>query len=221
MGLFSSNNAEKAGAIDHQHVEQHREHSPNSDLKAVSSDDNELQTEFSPAEQKRILRRIDKRLVITIGFMYCVSLMDRTNLSNAAIAGMRTELEMVPTAANPNPNPMAYSIVTLVFFTTYVFFQPPATVLTKKIGPRNFLAAICFLWGVTMIGMGFVTSWQQLAALRVVLGVFEVYLHRHDAQNGRYANTVKLRLVSSQVVSISSVPGTADTKWDDVTPSST
>ncbi|KJX96043.1 phthalate transporter like protein [Zymoseptoria brevis] len=172
MGLFSSNSAEKVGGTT-AHVEQHRDHSPNSDLKTTSSDDNEMQTEFSPAEQKKILRRIDKRLIITVGAMYMVSLMDRTNLSNASIAGMRQELGMIKSAATPNGNPMAYSIVTLVFFTTYVFFQPPATVLTKKIGPRNFLATICFLWGCTMIAMGFVKTWQQLAALRVVLGIFE------------------------------------------------
>jgi len=33
---------------------------------------------FTPAEQKKIIRRIDRRLVVTLGFMYCVSLMDRT-----------------------------------------------------------------------------------------------------------------------------------------------
>ena len=31
-------------------------------------------------EQKKVIRRIDIRLVLTLGFMYCVSLMDRTNL---------------------------------------------------------------------------------------------------------------------------------------------
>lgn len=157
---------EKDAAISQ--IENNREHSPDSELK------NEMQTEFSPAEQRNIIGRIDRRLVVTVGLMYCVSLMDRTNLANASIAGMRVELKMnAPTPLVPDGNPLAYSIVTLVFFTTYVFFQPPATILTKKIGPRVFLSAICFLWGCVMIGMGFVKKWQQLAALRVVLGIFE------------------------------------------------
>lgn len=42
---------------------------------------------FTLAEQKKIIRRIDLRLVVTVGVMYCVSLMDRTNLSAANIAG--------------------------------------------------------------------------------------------------------------------------------------
>lgn len=43
---------------------------------------------FTPEEQKKIIRRIDIRLVLTCGFMYCVSLMDRTNLGIASVGGM-------------------------------------------------------------------------------------------------------------------------------------
>lgn len=32
---------------------------------------------------------------------------------------------------------------------------------------------ITLLWGGVMIGMGFSKTWQQMAALRVVLGIFE------------------------------------------------
>ena len=66
-----------------------------------------------------------------------------------------------------------YSIVTLVFFVSYILFQPPATIMTRKIGPRVFLSALAVGWGIVMIGMGLVKSWPQLAGLRVILGVFE------------------------------------------------
>ena len=32
---------------------------------------------FTPEEQKKLIWKIDVRLVLTLGFMYCVSLMDR------------------------------------------------------------------------------------------------------------------------------------------------
>jgi len=44
-------------------------------------------TAFTPKEQRSIIWRIDRRLVLTLGFLYCISLMDRTNLGAAAIAG--------------------------------------------------------------------------------------------------------------------------------------
>jgi hypothetical protein len=42
---------------------------------------------FSLHEQKRIYRRIDLRLVATLGCMYMISLLDRTNLGAASVAG--------------------------------------------------------------------------------------------------------------------------------------
>ena len=66
-----------------------------------------------------------------------------------------------------------YSIVTIVFFASYIVFQPPATVICRYLGPRNFLSAIVILWGGVMIGMGFADSYGTMAALRVVLGVLE------------------------------------------------
>lgn len=57
-------------------------HSP---TKGASEGDYEC--EFTPSEQKKIIHRIDRRLVVTVGILYCISLMDRTNLGNAAIAG--------------------------------------------------------------------------------------------------------------------------------------
>jgi MFS family permease len=66
-----------------------------------------------------------------------------------------------------------YSVVTLVFFTTYIVFQPPATVIVRYLGPRNFLSFIVVAWGAVMIGMGFADSFHTLAALRVILGILE------------------------------------------------
>lgn len=66
-----------------------------------------------------------------------------------------------------------YSIVTIVFFASYIVFQPPATVICRYLGPRNFLSAIVVLWGGVMIGMGFADSYGTMSALRVLLGILE------------------------------------------------
>jgi DNA replication initiation complex subunit (GINS family) len=55
------------------------------DINGSAQDDYEC--EFTPAEQRKIIHRVDRRLVVTVGVLYCISLMDRTNLSAAAIAG--------------------------------------------------------------------------------------------------------------------------------------
>lgn len=50
--------------------------------------------EYTPAEQSKIIHRVDRRLISTCGVLYCISLMDRTNLSAAALAGMTAELRL-------------------------------------------------------------------------------------------------------------------------------
>jgi hypothetical protein len=119
-----------------------------------------LISEFTEVEQKRIVQRIDRRLVTTLGVLYCASLMDRTNLGSAAIAGsvLSFALDMPLTVSRMvvdlkliGPR---YNIITLIFFITYVLCQPPATVLLRKIGPRVFLSAITVFWGATMIVSG-------------------------------------------------------------------
>ena len=48
--------------------------------------------QYTDAQINRIIRRVDIRLIPLCGLMYCVSLLDRTNLSNAAIAGYNTPI---------------------------------------------------------------------------------------------------------------------------------
>ncbi|KAI1103751.1 MFS general substrate transporter [Jackrogersella minutella] len=123
-----------------------------------------VEEEFDEKEGKRILRRIDRRLVVMVGVLYCISLMDRTNLSAGAVSGMLEDLDLVGER---------YSVVTLVFFITYIIFQPPSTIIIRKIGPRIYLPSLILAWGVVMIGFGFSPSYQVLLGLRLVLGAFE------------------------------------------------
>lgn len=67
--------------------------------------DAELNTDFTPAEAKKIIRRVDSRLVVTCGIMFCFSLMDRTNLGAAAIAGMTKEMKLIEYRYVSRPSP--------------------------------------------------------------------------------------------------------------------
>jgi MFS family permease len=140
---------------------QHAHHADNVD-KLSDSDSAEM---FTAKEARRIRRRIDLRLIPCLGFMYGISLMDRKNVSNAAIAGMTKDLSL--------SIGYRYSLITLSFFITYVLFQAPTTVICRWIGPRLFLPGICLAWGAVIIGFGFAKGWETLLGLRLILGVLE------------------------------------------------
>jgi len=77
--------------VDHDHdAEKDSSASLKKHVDVMSCNGNEC--EFSEREQRKIIHRIDRRLVVTVGVLYCVSLMDRTNLGAASIAGYADEL---------------------------------------------------------------------------------------------------------------------------------
>ncbi|KAM5429141.1 hypothetical protein McanCB21832_007953 [Microsporum canis] len=131
----------------------------------LSPSDVDEDEEFSRQEQRKIIHRIDARLVVICGVGYFISLMDRTNTSVAAITGMTKDLGLKVG--------FRYSIIVLVFFITYIVAQPVATVIIRKAGPRSFISVIVLTWGAILIGFGFVKNWQQMAGLRALLGILE------------------------------------------------
>ncbi|EFR00233.1 hypothetical protein MGYG_03236 [Nannizzia gypsea CBS 118893] len=118
--------------------------------------------------EKQLLRRIDWRLLPIIGALYAISLIDRTNISSARIAGLNQELKLYIGSR--------YSIALLVFFIPYFIFELPSNLLLRKVGSAAWLAGIAFAWGTIMLGSGFIHNYQSLVVLRFLLGVFEAGL---------------------------------------------
>ncbi|KAJ5654769.1 hypothetical protein N7490_001772 [Penicillium lividum] len=128
-------------------------------------EDPDADEEYTLAEQRKIIHKVDRRLLILLGLMQAVSFLDRANIANAAVAGMEADLKLgVGTR---------YSIVLLVFFAPYVVLQFPASIAVRKVGPRLFLSTIVFLWGIVMICFAFVQSWKALIPLRMIIGALE------------------------------------------------
>ncbi|GLI80729.1 hypothetical protein PoHVEF18_009086 [Penicillium ochrochloron] len=72
---------------------------------------------FSLEEEKALVRKIDLTLLPTIWVMYLLSYLDRTNIGNAKISGMQTDL---------NLSSNQYSVALVVFFVGYVIFEVPS-----------------------------------------------------------------------------------------------
>ncbi|KAK1585281.1 major facilitator superfamily domain-containing protein [Colletotrichum navitas] len=136
----------------------------NDESKRIDVDTSSDCYEFSFEEQKKIMRRVDIRLLATVGLLYCFSVIDRSNLPSAAVAGMLEDLDMTGNR---------YSIVSLVFFTTYITFQPISVILSRTLGPRTYFTGITMLCGGIVLVMGFLTNWSQMVALRVILGALD------------------------------------------------
>lgn len=49
---------------------------------------------LTPKEQGQTMRKVDLRLTLTLGVIYCFNLLDRTNISLATVAGMKKDLHL-------------------------------------------------------------------------------------------------------------------------------
>lgn len=66
-----------------------------------------------------------------------------------------------------------YSISLVVFFITYVLCEVPSNLILSRTRPSVFIPAIMFIWGIATCCMALITSFKQLVALRMVVGLFE------------------------------------------------
>ncbi len=122
---------------------------------------------FSEEEVKAVKRKVDWRLIPILSALYAISLIDRTNLGLAAVAGMNAQLRLTS---------LQYSQAALAFFPTYIVFEIPSNIGIRKFGAAFWLSTAALLWGVVQIGMGFVKNAEGLIATRAVLGIFEAAL---------------------------------------------
>lgn len=127
----------------------------------IDNDENFVYTE---AEERKVVRKIDLYLLITIFWMYLLSYMDRTNVGNAKVGGMEDDLDL---------DSIEYSNALIVFFISYVVFEVPANLILVRIGPAIFLPSIMIIWGVLTCCFSAIQNYPQLVAIRFLVGIFE------------------------------------------------
>ncbi|GAA5948613.1 hypothetical protein JCM21900_005190 [Sporobolomyces salmonicolor] len=129
-----------------------------------STDEELLHYQIDPKEKRQLLLALDLRIAPVLLVLYLISFLDRSNLGNAAVGGLMTDV---------NAPANGLSVATSIFYATYVAFEPAWTTLLKTLRPSRLLPAVTLLWGFTLVGAGFMTSYGGLIAVRLVLGFLE------------------------------------------------
>ncbi|KAL7919559.1 major facilitator superfamily domain-containing protein [Trichoderma austrokoningii] len=122
---------------------------------------------FVDVDEKKVLRKMDMRLIPMLAALYLLSFLDRGNIGNAKIEGLQEDLDMTPGQ---------YNWCLTVFFFTYAAFEVPSNLLLKKMRPSRWLPFIMVCWGIVMTLMGLVESFKGLLVARLFLGVTEAGL---------------------------------------------
>ncbi|KAF8328323.1 MFS general substrate transporter [Amanita rubescens] len=123
--------------------------------------------DLTPEQERKLWRKIDRRLIPILSLMYLMSFLDRGNIGNAKLEGLTTQLHLTGNR---------YNIALTMYFIPYCIFECPANLVLKKFRPSRWLPGITMVWGLIVTLMGLVKTYPQLVGVRVLLGVTEAGL---------------------------------------------
>ncbi|KAJ3578796.1 hypothetical protein NPX13_g1765 [Xylaria arbuscula] len=120
----------------------------------------------SPDEERAVVRKFDRRLVLFLAFCYMLSFVDRSNIGNARIAGMEDDLQTRP------PREDYFEWALRAFYIAYITFEW-MSLLWRVVPAHVYVSLIVLSWGIIASLQAVVTSYPMLIALRVLLGIGE------------------------------------------------
>ncbi|KAF7170329.1 hypothetical protein CNMCM5623_002773 [Aspergillus felis] len=147
--------------------------------KSNREDQLEETSRFNPQEQRKIIWRIDRRLIVMLGFLHTVALIDRGNLGTAAVAGMVKELHLKGTQYH-----YCNGVLPTIYLPTAIWAAPGTTnrpyLLSLwsmlRLGSRNgmFLVFLEAKKSLTKkLSAGFVKRWPEMVGIRIIIGALE------------------------------------------------
>ncbi|RSM06972.1 hypothetical protein CDV31_008814 [Fusarium ambrosium] len=92
---------------------------------------------------------------------------------DAAEKGLDEGAKIVGMEADLNLTGNQFNVALLVFFITYFVTEIPSNIAIKAVGTQSYLTVLIASWGAIAMCFGFVKTYGQLLALRVLLGFFE------------------------------------------------
>ncbi|KAG8214481.1 major facilitator superfamily domain-containing protein [Butyriboletus roseoflavus] len=124
-------------------------------------------SKYDSPEDRRLRRKVDARLLPILTLLFLLSFLDRTNIGNAKLDGLTTDLGMPASA---------YNTALTLYFVGYVIFEIPANIILKRFDPQIWLPSLTLVWGIVSIAQGLVTNQAGLFGIRFLLGLAEAGL---------------------------------------------
>ncbi|CAK7214050.1 hypothetical protein SCUCBS95973_002014 [Sporothrix curviconia] len=118
----------------------------------------------SPADNKRILRKIDLVILPIILVVYFLQALDKATLSYASVFGLITDTGLVGTQ---------YSWLGSIVYLAQLVAQPAVAWLLVTVPVGKFISTAVLLWGVVLATMAAAHNFGGLLAARFFLGLFE------------------------------------------------
>ncbi|KAL5488275.1 hypothetical protein ACEPAI_6383 [Sanghuangporus weigelae] len=115
-------------------------------------------------EERNLLLKIDWFILSYCCLMYFTNYLDRSNVANAYVSGMKEELNMQGTD---------YNKINTFFTCGYIIGMIPNNLMIQIVPPRIWFPLMQIIWGVFTFCTSAVTTVQQIWAIRFLQGIAE------------------------------------------------
>ncbi|KAI5481261.1 MFS general substrate transporter [Pseudohyphozyma bogoriensis] len=119
-------------------------------------------------EQKKAERRFVWKLdlfFLTYGWLsYVFKYLDQSNISNAYVSGMQTDLALYGNQLN---------YFTTYFNIGYILILYPSIIIISRIGPHWWLPSLELIWGILTACLSLVKDYKQVYVIRAFMGLAE------------------------------------------------
>jgi MFS family permease len=121
--------------------------------------------QIDPIIDARVTRKFDKRVVPLLFGLWLLAFIDRSNIGNARIVGLATDLKL---GTGPK-----FNIALTIFYVPYILVDVPSNWFVKRVGAGYYLPALVVGWGIVSLCIGFVKTYESLLVVRFFLGLME------------------------------------------------
>ncbi|KAJ4368812.1 hypothetical protein N0V83_005894 [Neocucurbitaria cava] len=120
--------------------------------------------QWEPEEEKRVVRKIDKRICTWVCLMFFALQLDRGNISQALSDNMLDDLGI---------NTNDYNYGQTIFFLCFLCAELPSQLISKKLGPDNWIPIQMVSWSLVASMQAFLGGRSSFFACRALLGLIE------------------------------------------------
>ncbi|TGZ77285.1 MFS general substrate transporter [Ascodesmis nigricans] len=118
---------------------------------------------WTAAEEKRLVRKIDLRIMLWAWIMFCSLDLNRRNINRAITDNMLPELGMTTNDFNYGQT---------IFLASFLAAELPSGLISKKLGPDRWIPFIIVAWSVVSASQGGIHSRSAYFACRCLMGLF-------------------------------------------------
>ncbi|KAI1213067.1 MFS general substrate transporter [Annulohypoxylon truncatum] len=117
---------------------------------------------WTAEEEKRLVRKIDARIMVWAWLMFCALDMHRRNINRAISDNMLAEIGM---------NTNDYNYGQTIFLACFLAAELPSGLISKKLGADRWIPTIMVGWSVTAMSQAFIHNRSSFYAIKALLGL--------------------------------------------------